>query len=105
MLCSMIEELGVCVYIGKNIKVIEDGEICVLKMEFVDGSYFEIDMILFFVGICLQDELVCFSGLVMGECGGIIVNNFCQILDEDVFVIGECVLWNNCIFGLVVFGY
>ncbi len=105
MLRSMIEELGVQVHTNKNTKTIEDGEDCKLKMCFADGSHLETDLILFSAGIRPQDELARQAELQMGERGGIVINNFCQTSDENIYAIGECALWNNRIFGLVAPGY
>lgn len=105
-LCCKIESMGVCVYISKNIfEIVQEGvEVCKI-MCFVDGSELEVDFIVFFIGICLCDKLVIQCGLDVVLCGGIVINDFCQIFDLDIYVIGECVSWNNCVFGLVVFGY
>lgn len=43
--------------------------------------------------------------LILGECGGIVIDNYCVMFDLNIYVVGECVLWDNKIFGLVVFGY
>ena len=105
MLRTMIEEMGVKVHTSKNTKTIEDGDECKLKMCFADGSELETDLILFSAGIRPQDELARQAELAMGERGGIVINNYCQTSDEDIFAVGECALWNNRIFGLVAPGY
>lgn len=105
LLRTMIEEMGVKVHTQKNTQNIADGEECALKMEFADGSSLETDMIVFSAGIRPRDELAREAGLEMGERGGIVVNNFCQTSDPDVYAIGECALWNGRIFGLVAPGY
>jgi nitrite reductase (NADH) large subunit len=62
-------------------------------------------MILFSAGIRPQDELARQFGLDLGERGGIVINDYCQTSDEDIYAIGECALWDNKIFGLVAPGY
>ncbi|MDY6922073.1 MAG: nitrite reductase large subunit NirB [Pseudomonadota bacterium] len=105
MLRSMIEDLGVKVHTSKNTQEIVDGDDCKLRMNFADGSHLDTDMILFSAGIRPQDELARQAQLAVGERGGIVVNNFCQTSDENIFAIGECALWNKRIFGLVAPGY
>ena len=51
MLRRKIEDLGVTVHTGKNTSLITDGEQCVNKMCFADGSELETDMVLFSAGI------------------------------------------------------
>lgn len=105
LLRTMIEELGVKVHTQKNTQNISEGEDCTLKMEFADGSSLETDMIVFSAGIRPRDELARECGLEMGQRGGIVVNNYCQTSDPDIYAIGECALWGGRIFGLVAPGY
>ncbi len=105
LLRRMIEELGVKVHTEKNTQIIEDGSERTLKMRFTDGSELETDLILFSAGIRPRDELAKKSDLAMGPRGGIVINNYCQTSDTDVFAIGECALWSNKLFGLVAPGY
>ncbi|TXI05610.1 MAG: nitrite reductase large subunit [Rhizobium sp.] len=105
VLRQKIEELGVQVHTGKNTLEIVDGNECKHKMKFADGSELETDVILFSAGIRPRDELAKSSGLKLGERGGIVINDFCQTSDPDVYAIGECALWGGKIFGLVAPGY
>ncbi|TNC93235.1 nitrite reductase large subunit NirB [Thalassolituus sp.] len=105
LLRHKIESLGVSVHTEKNTKEIVAGEECRYRMNFADGSYLETDMILFSAGIRPQDELARQFGLDLGERGGIVINDFCQTSDENIYAIGECALWDNKIFGLVAPGY
>lgn len=105
LLRRMIEELGVKVHTEKNTQCIENGSERALKMCFADGSALETDLILFSAGIRPRDELAKQSELAMGPRGGIVINNYCQTSDPDVFAIGECALWSNKLFGLVAPGY
>ncbi|WP_221798363.1 nitrite reductase large subunit NirB [Oceanobacter mangrovi] len=105
LLRRKIEELGVQVHTEKNTKEIVAGEECRYRMNFADGSFLETDMILFSAGIRPQDELARQFGLDIGERGGIVVNDYCQTSNDDIYAIGECALWDNKIYGLVAPGY
>ncbi|KGJ99376.1 nitrite reductase large subunit NirB [Thalassotalea sp. ND16A] len=105
LLKNKIESLGVTVHTEKATNVIVDGDDCVHKMEFADGSHLETDLILFSAGIRPYDNLAREFDLTLGERGGIVVNNQCQTSDDDIYAIGECALWNNFIYGLVAPGY
>ncbi|HEY9829850.1 MAG TPA: nitrite reductase large subunit NirB [Stenomitos sp.] len=105
ILRSKIEALGVSVHTSKSTTQIvsEDGKIT--KMLFADGSELETDMIVFSTGIRPRDELARSCGLEVGERGGIVINDYCQTSDPDIYAIGECALYKNRIYGLVAPGY
>ena len=105
VLRKKIEALGVGVHTQKATTEIVDGENAFHKMNFADGSFLETDMIVFSAGIRPRDELARQAGLAMGERGGIVINDYCQTSDHDIYAIGECALWQNKIFGLVAPGY
>ncbi|HEY9611676.1 nitrite reductase large subunit NirB [Allocoleopsis sp.] len=105
ILRSKIEALGVSVHTSKSTSQIvsEDGKIA--KMLFADGSELETDMIVFSTGIRPRDELARSCGLEVGERGGIVINDYCQTSDSEIYAIGECALYKNRIYGLVAPGY
>lgn len=105
VLRKKIEQLGVGVHTQKATTEIVDGDNAFHKMNFADGSCLETDMIVFSAGIRPRDELARQAGIALGERGGIVINDYCQTSDHDVYAIGECALWQNKIFGLVAPGY
>ena len=105
LLRSMIEGIGVQVHTQKATNEIVDGEECVHRMNFADGSHLETDVILFSAGIRPYDNLAREFDLAVGERGGIVVDNNCKTSDDSIYAIGECALGNNFIFGLVAPGY
>tara|TARA_R110001583_G_scaffold51983_3_gene161715 strand:+ start:7446 stop:9182 length:1737 start_codon:yes stop_codon:yes gene_type:complete len=105
LLCKKITALDVTVHTEKNTTEIVSGENCRYRMNFADGSFLETDVIVFSAGIRPQDKLARQSGLVIGERGGIVIDDHCLTSDESIYAIGECALWNNKIFGLVAPGY
>lgn len=100
-----IESLGVKVHTEKNTLEIVDGAEKRHVMKFACGNELETDLILFSAGIRPRDELGRQSGLDMGQRGGIVVNNYCQTSDADIYAIGEVALWSGRIYGLVAPGY
>ncbi len=104
MLRRKIEALGVGVHISKaTTEIVDTGAGKVLR--FADGSELATDMVVFSAGIRPQDALARGCGLVLGERGGIAIDNHCRTSDEDIFAIGECALWEGKIYGLVAPGY
>jgi nitrite reductase (NADH) large subunit len=106
VLRQKIEALGVRVHTSKSTTEIvadEHGRVC--KMVFADGTELATDTIVFSAGIRPQDELARQCGLNIGDRGGIIIDEYCQTSDPDVYAIGECALYENRIYGLVAPGY
>ncbi|MEC9363729.1 MAG: nitrite reductase large subunit NirB [Pseudomonadota bacterium] len=105
VLRQKIEALGVTVHTQKNTIEIVDGEARRHAMKFADDSVLETDMIVFSAGIRPRDELARASELGVGPRGGIVIDNHCRTLDDDIYAIGECALWDGKIYGLVAPGY
>jgi nitrite reductase (NADH) large subunit len=105
ILRNKIEALGVSVHTSKSTTEIvsEDGKVA--KMTFADGSELETDMIVFSAGIRPRDEIARSCGIEVGDRGGIVINDYCQTSDPDIYAIGECALYQNRIYGLVAPGY
>ncbi|WP_421843028.1 nitrite reductase large subunit NirB [Marinobacter algicola] len=105
LLKHKIEELGVQVHTEKATTEIVEGEEARLRMNFSDDTHLETDLIVFSAGIRPQDALARSSDLIMGERGGIVINDQCTTSDPRIHAIGECALWSEKIFGLVAPGY
>ena len=101
-----IESLGVKVHLNKNTsEIVKTPEGHIEKMTFADKSELKTDMIVFSAGIRPRDELGKSTGLVMGERGGINVDDHCVTSDPDILAIGECAIYKKFIYGLVAPGY
>ncbi|WP_296404900.1 nitrite reductase large subunit NirB [Psychrobacter sp.] len=129
ILKKKIEALGVTVLTGKNTKEIMHNRSVSLNhdihqkdvqhdvhlekdtfltMKFTDDTELDTDLILFSAGIRPQDGIMKNNpecGVTLGGRGGILINDFCQTNNEDIYAIGECAVWDNKIFGLVAPGY
>jgi nitrite reductase (NADH) large subunit len=105
ILKEKIEALGVKVHTNKNTTEIVSENGKVVKMTFADDTELATDLILFSAGIRPRDELARTSELLIGDRGGIIINENCQTSDEKIYAIGECALHQNRIYGLVAPGY
>src|SRR5262249_29937166 len=75
------------------------------RIEFVDGSALDVDMVIVSAGIRPRDDLAKESGLAVGERGGVIVNDRLETSHARVFAIGECALHGGMVYGLVAPGY
>lgn len=104
ILVQAIEQLGVQVHLNKATKTIH-GNGTVTSMEFNDGVTLDVDMIIVSAGIRPRDDLAKQCGLILGERGGIEINNRLETSDPRIFAIGECALHQGMIYGLVAPGY
>lgn len=100
-----IKALGLHVHLDTATTSITDGETAKHRLNFKNGEYIEVDVLVFSAGIRPQDALARQAGLAIGERGGIVINDDCQTNDPNIYAIGECALWEQKIFGLVAPGY
>ncbi len=105
MLRRKIEALGVRVHTGKNTREIVAGSGTRHRMNFLDDSSLDTDVIVFSAGIRPRDELARSAGLTVGERGGVVIDDACCTSDPNIYAIGECALWRGKVFGLVAPGY
>ncbi len=76
-----------------------DGTSEVEKVTFSDGDIIDSNLVIFATGIIPNKELAINALL---ECNkGIVVNDFLQTSDENIFAIGECVEHSGNTYGLV----
>jgi CoA-disulfide reductase len=61
------------------------------KVELSDGTEIDTDMIILSIGVRPENELAKTAGLELGERGGIIVNEYLQTSNEDIFAVGDAV--------------
>jgi len=104
ILVSQLEGLGLQIFLNKETILVE-GDNSIQSIKFRDGGRLETDMLVISAGIQPRDALANDCGLQIGSRGGIVVNEYMQTSDERIFAIGECALFEGCIYGLVAPGY
>ncbi|MGX7688656.1 nitrite reductase large subunit NirB [Flectobacillus roseus] len=104
MLQTKLEELGLKIHLNKNTQEIR-GNGAISSMLFADGVELEVDMLVISAGIKPRDEVARIAGLEVGVRGGVIVNDYLQTSDPNIYAIGECALAHHMIYGLVAPGY
>ncbi|NJP42187.1 nitrite reductase large subunit NirB [Actinacidiphila epipremni] len=103
-----VEALGVRVHTGVGTQqiTVDGGTGRVTGMALSDGSHLPVGMVVFSAGVRPRDELARGCGLLVGERGGIVVDEQCRTADPSVFAIGECALAaDGRVYGLVAPGY
>lgn len=77
----------------------EDGRVG--AMEFADGSKVDADVVVFATGVRPRDELARAAGLVVGDRGGVVVDDSCRTVVPDVYAVGEVACIHGRTWGLV----
>src|SRR5439155_22312910 len=96
--------LGVQVHISKYTdEMIGNGK--VEGMLFADGSELDVKMVVVSAGIKPRDDLARACGLMVGQRGGVVVDDHLRTSDPDIYAIGEVALYGGMIYGLVAPGY
>ncbi len=104
ILVRKVEKLGVRIHLNKFAQ-----EVCgngkVTGIRFQDEEMLPTDMIIVSAGICPRDDLARECGLLVGERGGICVDDHLGTSDSAIYAIGEVVLHKGLTYGLVAPGY
>lgn len=106
VLCKKINDLGVHVHCGVQIKrvVLDDGKVSgieLLERGEESSSVLETDLIIVSCGVRPRDELARQCGLEIGARGGVKVDSSLRSSDESIFAIGEvAAIQGNMCYGL-----
>ena len=76
------------------------------SMEFADGGVVDADVVVFATGVRPRDELARAAGLVVGERGGVVVDDGCRVstgatTESRVYAVGEVACIHGRTWGLV----
>jgi len=104
ILVGKLKQLRIHIHTNKSTSRIE-GNGKLESLTFSDGTSLVTDMLVISAGIRPRDELAKNSGLNVHQRGGIVVDDFMKTNDENIFAIGEAVVHNNMVYGLVAPGY
>jgi CoA-disulfide reductase len=88
ILHSHLKEKGVKLILENGIQSFaEQGRKLILS----DGTEIDTDMTILSIGVRPENELAKTAGLELGDRGGIIVNEYLQTSNEDIFAVGDAV--------------
>lgn len=93
ILKSKLESLGLKILTDTNTSAIMGNE-AITGMQFANNTSIEVDMLVISAGIKPRDEIAKKSGLEVGLRGGVVVNDYMQTNDPNIFAIGECAIHN-----------
>ncbi|HET9358593.1 MAG TPA: FAD-dependent oxidoreductase, partial [Vicinamibacterales bacterium] len=97
-LMAKMKELGIHVTLGRSTTAIT-GDRHADGVEFSDGERLDANLVVVAAGIRPNVELARKAGLAVKR--GIVVNDFMETSDPDIFAVGECVEHRGVCYGLV----
>jgi nitrite reductase (NADH) large subunit len=104
---ARVQGMGLSVTTGAGVTALEgegvDGP--VQRVRLGESEERLVEVVVFSAGVRPRDELARLGGLVIGERGGVVVDDRCVSSDPSVFAIGECALIAGRVWGLVAPGY
>src|SRR5207253_3061537 len=74
-------------------------------MRFADGGRLDVNMVVVSAGIKPRDDLARDCGLMVGQRGGVVVDDRLRTSDPNILAIGEVALYGGMIYGLAAPGY
>jgi nitrite reductase (NADH) large subunit len=104
LLEATIRALGVHVRLDQKLLRITGDDVAT-GLEFAGGETLDVDLVIFSAGIRPRDELAKDAGIVVGERGGVVVDDQLCTSDPSIFAVGEVALHRGMIYGLVAPGY
>ncbi len=90
---------GVDLRMNQRVEAFEGDDEGKLKVVKTSAGEIEADLALVAIGVRPNSELARQAGLAVDPKGGVLINNFCQTSDPDVYAGGDCVV-NSSLTGL-----
>jgi NADPH-dependent 2,4-dienoyl-CoA reductase/sulfur reductase-like enzyme/rhodanese-related sulfurtransferase len=80
---NVILENGVAAFLGEN------GKLTAVKLQ--NGTEIPCELAVVAIGVNPNTKLATEAGLTIGKTGGLIVNEFMQTADPDIYAVGDCI--------------
>jgi NADPH-dependent 2,4-dienoyl-CoA reductase/sulfur reductase-like enzyme/rhodanese-related sulfurtransferase len=104
LLENYLKSKGVNIVKGSPVaKIINDGNGNTAGVETADGHIIEADMVILAIGVRPNTELAVEAGLEIGPTRAIVVNEYLQTSDPNIYAGGDCVECTNLLTGEKVF--
>jgi rhodanese-related sulfurtransferase len=88
---------------GERVVGLEGDDLGNVSRVVTEKQSIETDMVIMAVGVRPNDQLARDAGLDVAEKGGIIVNEYMQTSDPDIYAGGDCVLCKHLVSGQMVY--
>ena len=86
---NVILQNGVASFLGEN------GKLTAVKLQ--DGTEIPCDLAVVAIGVTPNTKLAKEAGLTLGNAGGIVVDEYMQTSDPDIYAVGDCIQSPNLI--------
>ncbi len=100
LLTNYLKDKGVEILVSEKVTKIEGNEQGYVKKVITDKNEINADMIIVAVGVRPEAKLAKEAGLKLGDMGGILVNEYLQTNDPNIYAGGDCVENLNLITGI-----
>ena len=91
---NVILENGVAAFIGEN------GKLTAVKLQ--NGTEIPCELAVIAIGVIPNTKLAADAGLPVGQTGGLVVNEYMQTSDPEIYAVGDCIEIPNLISGTPV---
>ncbi len=88
---NVIKKNGLAAFLGEN------GKLTGVKLQ--NGTELPCELAVIAIGVNPNTRLARESGIAIGETGGILVDEYMQTTDPDIYAVGDCVELKNLITG------
>lgn len=88
---NVILENGVASFIGEN------GKLTAVRLQ--NGTEIPCELAVIAIGVIPNTRLAVEAGLPVGKAGGLVVNEYMQTIDPDIYAVGDCIEIPNLITG------
>lgn len=88
---NVILENGVAAFLGEN------GKLTAVKLQ--NGTEIPCELAVIAIGVIPNTKLATAAGLPVGQTGGIVVDEYMQTIDPDIYAVGDCVEIPNLLTG------
>lgn len=100
LLTNYLKDKGVKILVSEKVTKIEGDEQGYVKKVITDRNEINAEMIIVAVGVRPEAKLAKEAGLKLGDMGGILVNEYLQTNDPNIYAGGDCVENLNLITGI-----
>jgi len=100
LLTNYLKDKGVEILVSEKVTKIEGDEQGYVKKVITDQNEINADMIIVAVGVRPEVTLAKEAGLKLGDMGGILVNEYLQTNDPNIYAGGDCVENLNLVTGI-----
>ncbi len=82
---------GVKVHVGADVQSFLTNNQKITAVKLAEGDSVMTDLVIVGVGVKPRIELAEKAGLVLGKTGGVVINEYCQTNDADIYAVGDMV--------------